>query len=777
MRLCPACGNTYPDEANFCPMDATRLPPPAATTAPDGLGGTTVPDMPAVRDPSETSAARTVMGGGPTSIGGRYLLSPDTRTTPTGVEGEAHDTQAAGAVVRLKVVPPSVLPQQAMADRALRELKQLAKVSSERVLKVLDQGRLDDGRLYVASEPFAGRTLEELLADGPLPVDRAASIVVQIGEALTEAQKVGVIHRDVSPRSVLVGQGDKVKVTDFGLAEPVNDKVFGAPAYLSPEQVEGKPVDQRSNIYSLAAILYHATVGKPPFVGDAASLLQQHMSATPPVPSQERAGLPIELDRIVQKALEKSGGRRHLTLRQLLTEIEALAKAGAPVATSGPTSAQTRAPAATVMGLASPFVGAGAAKAPMPPASGPQPAAGAVPSTPQARTVMAEAPKLPTSVPAPVAASAPSTPEARTMMAEAPNVAPAAAPTPVAAAKPVQSAPDVRTVMAEAPAVAVSAPAPTPSPIPAPAPTPSPATAPASTLPPKVQQAVAQAQAQRTAGASSAQPGKAGFRETAWFKAGELQEELDKRAAEEAAKSGGDPLAAAGTTGEHRAVGGEVDASKVDVSAADRARLSLKTGATQAMPAIKAPSGAVPVPGDRMDEKEMLAEIDSSKKWFIIAGIVIGLTIIGVVLWLTLGRSSSAPGHTEGPPTTPPQAVAGAPPPGSPAPTPAAPPTAPSPSPAPSAAAAAAPKGAGAAEALAEARGAIGSGDLAAAVAAYGRAASDGAPAGELKKVRANLEKAIAKKGAAAKKRKDRAGEAEAKRLLAQVKSASGRRR
>jgi hypothetical protein len=747
-------------------MDATRLPPPVATTAPDGLGGTTVPDMPAVAapapapHPNDTSAARTVMGGSPTSIAGRYLLSPDTRTTPTGIEGDAHDTQQGGAVVRLKVVPPSVLPQASMADRALRELKQLAKVTSERVLKVLDQGRLDDGRLYIASEPFSGRTLEEILADGPMLVDRAAAIVVQIGEALTEAQKVGVIHRDVSPRSVLVGAGDKVKVTDFGLAEPVTDKVFGAPAYISPEQVEGKPVDQRSNIYSLAAILFHATVGRPPFVGDAASLCEQHLKAQPPVPSQERPGLPPELDRIVQKALEKSGGRRHLTLRQLLTEIEALPKAGAPVAPSPTPVPQTRAPAATVMGLASPF----AQGRPQAPAAAP--AAGPVPSTPQARTVMAEAPKLPASAPGVPAAAAstpsvPSTPEARTMMAEAPKVAPVAA-TPVAPAPS-----EARTVMAEAPAVAVSA----PSPIPAPTPVvqPAPAPTPASTLPLKVQAAVAQAQ--RTA--ASAQPGKGGFRETAWFKAGELQEELDKRAAEEAAKSGGDPLAAAGTTGEHRAVGGEVDPTKVEVTAADRARLSLKTGATQAMPAIKAPTGEAPVPGERMDEKEMLAEIDSSKKWFVIAGIVIGLAILGVVLWLTLGRSSS-PAKAEGPPTEPPKAVAGAPPQGTPA-SPSASTASPT-SPAPSTAAAAtAPKGAGGADALAEARSALGAGDLTAAVGAYVRAASEGASAAELKKVRANLEKAIAKKAAAAKKRKDKAGENDAKRLLAQVKSAKHR--
>ena len=197
--------------------------------------------------------------------------------------------------------------------------------------------------------------------EGPLSMERAKTIVLQVGEALTEAQKVGVIHRDVAPRNILVGPGDHVKVADFGLAEAVTDRVFGAPAFLSPEQAEGKPVDQRSNIYSLGAVYYFALTGKPPFAGDAASLMQQHLSAVPQPPSALRPGLGGDVDRVIQKALEKSGGRRHLTLRQLLTEVSATSTApsvGQPM--------RAGAEAKTVMGMEAPVIVAPKPQQPQP---------------------------------------------------------------------------------------------------------------------------------------------------------------------------------------------------------------------------------------------------------------------------------------------------------------------------------------------------------------------------------------------------------------------------
>jgi eukaryotic-like serine/threonine-protein kinase len=669
-------------------MDATRLPPPAAAAP--------APEI-TLRDP-------------PKLVAGRFVPSGPEEGSSTGVLSLATDNTN-GALVTLKLVTPAALPTQPMADRALRELKQLSKVTSERVVRVVDQGRTDDGRVYVATERVEGKTLEELVAaEGPLTLPRAASIVLQVGEALTEAQKVGVIHRDVCPRNVIVSAGERVKMGDFGLAEPVTDKVFGSPAYLSPEQVEGRPVDQRSNIYSLGAILYFAVTGQAPFSGDSASLMQQQISATPQPPSTRKPGLPPELDKLVMKALEKSGGRRHLTLRQLLTELESATgvKAGqitktavaAAAPAAAPAAASSRPMAATVMGM------------PVLPANTPSPK-----TAPEARTMMAQAPVVPKAEPAPAAAP----------MAAAPVAAAPIAAAPVAAA-PIAAAP-----VAAAPAP-VAAPAPLAAPIAA---APVAAPAPAAAMP-----------------AAAAQPAKKGaFRETAWFKQGEIEEEMAKRQA----AAGADPLAPTGTTGKHAAV------DPGSVSADDQKRLSLKSGNTQAMQVLRAnmSGGMKALEGDRMDEAEMLAEIDSSRKWFIVAGAVVALLVVGLILYFTVLRSAPS---ADSPTPAKPTAVAAAPP----APAPAAPapaaPAAPAPAPEPPPPPKATPT-----QLLAGAEAEAHKENWPVAVDGYLKAQEAGADPKELKKLDVALTKGLTMKATRAKKRKDKASEADARALLTKL--------
>jgi serine/threonine protein kinase len=639
MRVCPTCGNTYPDDANFCPMDATRLPAAAAVEAP-----ATIPSMPAASAPAVTQPDQ------PAPIGGRFVLSGFSMQTPTGLASAASDLQTGAAVV-VKMVAPGVLPTTAMADRALRELKQLGKVTSERIVRIVDQGKLADGRVYVATERSDdSSTLEELVGrEGPLPLDRAKAIVLQVGEALTEAQKVGVIHRDVAPRNVLVGPGDHVKVGDFGLAEAVTDRVFGAPGFLSPEQAEGKPVDQRSNIYSLGAVYYFALTGKAPFAGDAASLMQQHLSAVPQPPSSLRAGLGSDVDRVIGKALEKSGGRRHLTLRQLLTEV---------AGTSTSTAAQPMragAEAKTVMGLEAPRVA--------PPAK-PQAQPATVPSRIQApaQTMLGVPPASPVGSMGP-GATAPSMPAQPPAMVEAPapRVQPQAPPQPQAQAPqpnaprvPQPNAPSQPVVVPQAPPQAPTVSSPQGSyeqsqssgGRTAEAPR-----APANHAPP-----VAAAAVPAAGGKPNNQTGKKGaFRETAWFKRGEIEEEMAKAQA-----AVGDNALKSGTTGQHV----PVDESQVDLSQQDRARLSLKTGATQAMPVMKAPVQALP--GERMDEEEMLAELNPSKKYFLIAGAVVIAVVLAVVIYFATRAAPKA----EAPSPQKPAPVAAAPPATTPAPTP-----------------------------------------------------------------------------------------------------------
>src|SRR5262245_14895885 len=172
MKICPACGNQFPDDANFCPMDASKLPPPVAA-APAPAPAPAAAPAPA---PAATSAP-TIMDA-PKPVAGRFMLGRELSQTPTGTVYQASDLNGGGAGVAVKLVDPRALPTAMMADRALRELKQLSKVKTERIARVIDQGRHDDGRLYVATEVLAGQTLEDLVErGGPLSFERAKAIV------------------------------------------------------------------------------------------------------------------------------------------------------------------------------------------------------------------------------------------------------------------------------------------------------------------------------------------------------------------------------------------------------------------------------------------------------------------------------------------------------------------------------------------------------------------------------------------------------------------------
>jgi serine/threonine-protein kinase len=222
MKRCPVCKTVYPDDANFCPMDASTLDDePAAPGVQASL------DLP-------TMMAKLV--------GGRFRLGPQIGGRRTGEVFSAEDITN-GAAVAVKLVSPAVFPTPLVAQRTERELKQLMKVTSDRVTRVLDVGKQGD-RLYVALELVSGVTLAELVAtNGPLPIDQAVRLSLEVGEALAEAAKLGVIHRDVSPKNVLVvadervASGRRIKLINFGVPTPSSDhKVHGTPEFLSPSR-------------------------------------------------------------------------------------------------------------------------------------------------------------------------------------------------------------------------------------------------------------------------------------------------------------------------------------------------------------------------------------------------------------------------------------------------------------------------------------------------------------------------------------------------------------
>ena len=300
MKICKTCGERYPDDANFCPMDASKLEPLLA---------------PAPGGPASGAAG---------AIGGRFTLGERLGGGSTGEVHAAVDGQTGGQVV-VKLCHVAIFPSAIAMERTQRELRQLQRTQHAVIATVIDHGKLPDGRLYVATARCEGQPLSAVVAaEGPMPFPRARAIVCAVGDALVEAQRGGVIHRDVAPKNVLLAPGDRVKLINFGVAPKVNDRVFGVPEFLSPEQAEGKPADQRSNIYSLGALLYFLLAGRPVHLGTPEAVLAAHVATAIPPLSTLRPELGTDVERVLMKALERNASRRQLTLRQFLSELEGL---------------------------------------------------------------------------------------------------------------------------------------------------------------------------------------------------------------------------------------------------------------------------------------------------------------------------------------------------------------------------------------------------------------------------------------------------------------------
>ncbi len=205
MKFCPNCKANYPDDANFCPQESCATP-----NGPRRL------HMVAAAPPASHQAPQVQ----PSNDGkGRFQLGPRLGGGSTGEVYRATDSQT-GAQVAYKIVNSDVLPNPATLARAERELKQLMRVQSPRIASVIDSGRTADERLYVAMELVEGEPLDRLVRHGLMGLGQAKAVVAQVGQALLEAQKAGIVHRDVSPKNILIGPTGDVKVINFPIAKP-----------------------------------------------------------------------------------------------------------------------------------------------------------------------------------------------------------------------------------------------------------------------------------------------------------------------------------------------------------------------------------------------------------------------------------------------------------------------------------------------------------------------------------------------------------------------------
>ena len=252
-------------------------------------------------------------------LAGRYRVQ---RLLGKGGMGAVYlaDDEVLHELVALKVISSAyAADESAMIARFRREASAARKVSSPQVIRIHDLGEARPGLLYLSMEYFSGRTLAEVITQrGVVPMKDVQDILQQIGSGLEAAHQAGVIHRDLKPSNVLIGERGAVKVIDFGLATTlVGDQltatgaILGTPHYMAPEQVRGKPVDARTDIYSFGALAYHLVTGRPPFVGDNAIAIGfAHISETPDPPRQLRKDCPPKLEAAIMAALAKNPSDR-----------------------------------------------------------------------------------------------------------------------------------------------------------------------------------------------------------------------------------------------------------------------------------------------------------------------------------------------------------------------------------------------------------------------------------------------------------------------------------
>src|SRR3954447_11620387 len=228
------------------------------------------------------------------------------------------EDEVLGEPVALKVILSSFAADEAaMIARFRREAAAARRVSSPSVIRIHDLGEARPGLLYLSMEYFAGRTLTELISQrGVVPLKDAQDLLQQVAAGLEAAHQAGVIHRDLKPSNVLVGERGMVKIIDFGLATTAfgdgltaTGAILGTPHYMAPEQLRGKPVDARTDIYALGALAYHLVTGRPPFSGDNAIAIGfAHLSETAPTPKSLRKDCPDTLDAAIMSALAKNPG-------------------------------------------------------------------------------------------------------------------------------------------------------------------------------------------------------------------------------------------------------------------------------------------------------------------------------------------------------------------------------------------------------------------------------------------------------------------------------------
>jgi len=247
-----------------------------------------------------------------------------------GVVYKAEDTQLRRAVA-LKCLSPETVGNEEVKARLIREAQASASLDHPNICQVFGIHE-EQGQTFIAMAYIDGPALADKIKERPLPLKEALDLAIRIAEGLQEAHEKGIVHRDIKPQNVMLTAKGQVKIMDFGLASLAgrskltkSGTTLGTPAYMSPEQLEAGDVDRRADIWALGCVLYEMLTQKTPFDAEYEQAIAYGILNEEPEPvTAVRSGIPVELDRVISKALSKAQGERYHTAADLAVDLKAL---------------------------------------------------------------------------------------------------------------------------------------------------------------------------------------------------------------------------------------------------------------------------------------------------------------------------------------------------------------------------------------------------------------------------------------------------------------------
>ena len=248
-----------------------------------------------------------------------------------GLVYKAQDTRLK-RLVALKLLPPELTRDETAKQRFLQEAQAASALDHPNICVIHEIDETPDGQLYLVMAYYEGETLKEKIERGPLPIDEALDIAIQAGQGLSKAHEARITHRDIKPANLMVTGDGAVKILDFGLAKLAGSEgitqtgtTLGTVAYMSPEQLRGQEVDQRSDIWSLGVVTYEMVAGQRPFKGEQLQAVSVGILQSQPAPlTGSRTGVPAELQRVVNRGLAKPVADRFQTIADLLSELRSI---------------------------------------------------------------------------------------------------------------------------------------------------------------------------------------------------------------------------------------------------------------------------------------------------------------------------------------------------------------------------------------------------------------------------------------------------------------------